>query len=217
MKTDEAGGMEDRIIEAAKLVFVRKGYEATSMNDIAVEVGISRTAMHYYFRTKETMFKAIFSQLTGEIFPNIDLIMNERTTILEKLPKIIDQYVSVLRHNLLFPLFVINEMNRDLGHLLGVIANKPEKVEPLLRLRRQVVDEMESGALRKMPLEDVLSTFLGLFVFPILLRNTLTTLFMNGDAEAFDEFLNRRRGLAHEIMYRMLSPAPDEQANIYRY
>ena len=51
MSTEELQDMESRIIEAAKRVFVRKGYEATKMGDIAADVGISRTAMHYYFRT----------------------------------------------------------------------------------------------------------------------------------------------------------------------
>ena len=42
--------MEPRIIEAAKRVFVRKGYEAATMSDVAAEVGIGRTALHYYYR-----------------------------------------------------------------------------------------------------------------------------------------------------------------------
>ena len=46
MSTEELQDMESRIIEAAKRVFVRKGYEATKMGDIAADVGISRTAMH---------------------------------------------------------------------------------------------------------------------------------------------------------------------------
>lgn len=46
MGTEELQDMESRIIEAAKRVFVRKGYEATKMGDIALEVGISRTALH---------------------------------------------------------------------------------------------------------------------------------------------------------------------------
>ena len=52
--------MEPRIIEAAKRVFVRKGYEAATMSDVAAEVGIGRTALHYYYRTKEILFDAIF-------------------------------------------------------------------------------------------------------------------------------------------------------------
>ncbi len=84
MSTEELQDMESRIIEAAKRVFVRKGYEATKMGDIAADVGISRTAMHYYFRTKEMLFDAIFGQLMGALLPNIEMIVDEPVSCLEK-------------------------------------------------------------------------------------------------------------------------------------
>ena len=52
MSKEEAITMESRILEAAKQVFVTKGYEATKMGDVAAKAGIGRTALHYYFRTK---------------------------------------------------------------------------------------------------------------------------------------------------------------------
>jgi AcrR family transcriptional regulator len=206
MKTDETNGMERRIIEAARQVFVRKGYDATTMSDIATEVGISRTAMHYYFRTKEMMFEAIFLQLIDAVLPNIDLIMDEPTTILEKIPRIVDQYIAALRENLMFPLFVINEMHRDMAHLFHVIAREPKRMQPVIRLKQQMMDEMERGLIKPLPPEDVVSTFIGLIVFPVLIRNALLALFMEGKPEAFDEFLNRRRQLISGVMQRLLAP-----------
>ena len=47
MSTEEVNTMEERILEAAKQVFVMKGYEATKMGDVAAEAGIGRTALHY--------------------------------------------------------------------------------------------------------------------------------------------------------------------------
>jgi AcrR family transcriptional regulator len=204
MKAEETNGIESRIIEAAKQVFVRKGYEATTMGDIAAEVGISRTAMHYYFRTKEMMFEAIFAQLTDTILPNVDLIMDEQTSILEKLPKIIDQYLTALRNNLMFPLFVINEMNRDPSRLFQAVLKNPRRLQPLLRLRRQMQEEMDKGLINTLPIEDVVSVFIGLIVFPILIRKTLIAAFMEGRPEAFDELINRRGALICDVMYGLL-------------
>ncbi|WP_347394970.1 TetR/AcrR family transcriptional regulator, partial [Parabacteroides leei] len=65
MSKEEAITMESRILEAAKQVFVTKGYEATKMGDVAAKAGIGRTALHYYYRTKEMLFDAIFDQLMG--------------------------------------------------------------------------------------------------------------------------------------------------------
>ena len=106
MGTESIIDMESRIIEAAKIVFVRKGYEDTKMGDIAAEVGISRTALHYYFHTKEVMFDAIFQQLMGGFLPNIALVVDAPTSCLEKILKIVDQYISMLQRNPLTDAFL---------------------------------------------------------------------------------------------------------------
>ena len=69
MEAKDMNEMEPRIIEAAKRVFVRKGYEAATMSDVAAEVGIGRTALHYYYRTKEILrryFRAIAFFIVAE-------------------------------------------------------------------------------------------------------------------------------------------------------
>jgi AcrR family transcriptional regulator len=43
---------EERILSAAKLVFVKKGMAGARMQDIANEAGINKAMLHYYFRNK---------------------------------------------------------------------------------------------------------------------------------------------------------------------
>jgi AcrR family transcriptional regulator len=203
---EENNDMESRIIEAAKRVFVRKGYEATKMGDIAAGTGISRTSLHYYFRTKELLFEAIFGQLIGMILPNVEIIMNEDACVMEKLPLIIDEYLAAIRQNPLFPVFVVSEMNRDPEHLFRAIAVHSGRIVPILRLREQVMAEMEMGLIRKRPLVDIASALLSLVVFPHLVRHALTTVFLEGDREAFEAFLDRRGELIKEVMRILLAP-----------
>ena len=49
----------ERIVDAARAVFRRKGFRATTMEDIAGELGVSKGAIYLYFRTK--------NELLGEI------------------------------------------------------------------------------------------------------------------------------------------------------
>lgn len=210
---EEITDMETRIIEAAKRVFVRQGYESATMSDIAREAGIGRTALHYYYRTKERLFEAIFGQLMSVLLPNIDRIMAEEKSMLEKLPPIIEQYITVVQANPSFPLFIINELNRDPDHLYRTILKDPERIQPILRMRKQMEQEMEQGLLRPMPLEDIVTALVGLIVFPMLIRRPLTDLFMEGDREAFDAFLLRRRLLITEIIIRLLAPQADGPQN----
>ncbi|WP_280745801.1 MULTISPECIES: TetR/AcrR family transcriptional regulator [unclassified Parabacteroides] len=198
--------METRVIEAAKVVFVRKGYVATTMKDIADEVGISRTSLHYYFRTKETLFEAIFEQLMKHLLPNIETIINEKSSVLEKAPAIVTQYLQAIRQNMLFPIFVVSEINRDPEHLFHAILKNPSKIEPLLRLREQIYEEMEQGLIQKRPLVDIASTLLSLVLFPFLLKTPLTKVFMDNNEAAFKDFLLNREKLITEIMLYLLTP-----------
>ncbi|MDH6305850.1 TetR/AcrR family transcriptional regulator [Parabacteroides sp. PF5-5] len=206
MGTDDTNNMETRVIEAAKVVFVRKGYVATTMKDIADEVGISRTSLHYYFRTKETLFEAIFEQLMKHLLPNIETIINEKSSVLEKAPAIVTQYLQAIRQNMLFPIFVVSEINRDPEHLFHAILKNPSKIEPLLRLREQIYEEMEQGLIQKRPLVDIASTLLSLVLFPFLLKTPLTKVFMDNNEAAFKDFLLNREKLITEIMLYLLTP-----------
>lgn len=210
---EEITDMETRIIEAAKRVFVRQGYESATMSDIAREAGIGRTALHYYYRTKERLFEAIFGQLMSVLLPNIGRIMAEEKSMLEKLPPIIEQYITIVQANPSFPLFIINELNRDPDHLYRTILKDPERIQPILRMRKQMEQEMEQGLLRPMPLEDIVTALVGQIVFPMLIRRPLTDLFMEGDREAFDAFLLRRRLLITEIIIWLLAPQADGPQN----
>lgn len=206
MSSEEAITMENRIIEAAKQVFVRKGYEATKMGDIATEAGIGRTALHYYYRTKDMLFDAIFDQLMDALIPNLEVIMDEDLPFLEKLPKIITQYAKTLRSNPLFPIFVINELQRDPEHIYGSILKDPSRVKPIVRLQTQIKAEMKQGILREMPLIYTATTLISLLIFPLLVRNPVTAIFLEGDTDKFDAFLEERIPYVTDIMIRLLTP-----------
>jgi AcrR family transcriptional regulator len=198
--------VETRILEAAKLVFVRKGYVQTTMSDVASEAGIGRTALHYYFHTKEMLFDAIFGQLMDYLLPNINKIMESEGTMLDKLPEIIRLYTLAIRENMLFPVFVISELNRDPQHLYLTILKNPRKIEPVIKLRRQMEEEMDKGILKKIPLINVVSTVIGMLIFPLLVHNPLSDIFLDGDKARFKEFITERASFVTDIVTGMLTP-----------
>lgn len=206
MEAKDMNEMEPRIIEAAKRVLVRKGYEAATMSDVAAEVGIGRTALHYYYRTKEILFDAIFGQLLSSLLPNIDRVLDEKSTMLEKMPVIVDLYMGIVRANPMFPNFVVGELNRDPERLFQTVLKDPKKIQPILRLRRQIEEEMDKGLLRKMPVIDLVSTLVSLVVFPLLIRKPLAAAFLDNDMGRFEEYMDRRRDLIVEVITQLMVP-----------
>lgn len=82
--------MEQKIIEAAKVTFLKKGFKETNMSDIAAEVGLIRPAMHYYFRTKERLFQAVFGDILMSFLPKVSDIITSDAPLEEKIGSITD-------------------------------------------------------------------------------------------------------------------------------
>lgn len=53
---------EQKIIEAARKVFTRKGYSATRTRDIAEEAGLNLALLNYYFRSKQKLFELVMAE-----------------------------------------------------------------------------------------------------------------------------------------------------------
>lgn len=198
--------VENSIIDAARNVFIEKGYVAASMGDIAIEAGIGRTTLNYYFRTKERLFESVLEQMVNYVLPNIGVIIEEDSPFWDKLGKIVSLYIDTIKIFPGFPAFIIGELNRDPDHLYRVILKKPQKIEPILKLRSLIETGMKEGRFRKLPIIFVVSTLLGLSVFPFLVEVPMTDVFLDGDKDAFDRFTEERKIYIVEIMKSLLNP-----------
>jgi AcrR family transcriptional regulator len=56
----------DQILDVAARLF-QKGYRATSLDDVAAEIGITRPALYYYFNAKEDILAAIYERAVGAL------------------------------------------------------------------------------------------------------------------------------------------------------
>ena len=56
-----------RIITAALGIFLRKGYERTSMRMISVEAGVTKGGIYHYFESKEALFREALSFITSQM------------------------------------------------------------------------------------------------------------------------------------------------------
>jgi len=66
----------DRLISAAKGLFIRKGYDDTTMSDIALESGLSRRTLYTYFESKVEVYQAVINSETDRIIEKLSDIAN---------------------------------------------------------------------------------------------------------------------------------------------
>jgi len=63
----------DKVLTAARDVFIRYGYKRVTMNDIAEAAGISRPALYLVFESKEEIFKSVYEHFVKQTLSEIGL------------------------------------------------------------------------------------------------------------------------------------------------
>ena len=75
---------EQKILDAAKEVFQKKGMTGARMQEIADKAGINKALLHYYYRTKEKLFEKAFEAAFSLFYPKVKKMLISDKTVLEK-------------------------------------------------------------------------------------------------------------------------------------
>ena len=59
-----------RIIDTATELFYKKGYRATTLDDVAKKIGVTKAALYHYVSSKENLLSIIYMQALESIFRN---------------------------------------------------------------------------------------------------------------------------------------------------
>lgn len=73
------------IVEKAKDLFSRKGYTATSIQDVCAAAGVSKGNLYYHFKSKEDLFIYLEEQNFAELSEQWEKISSQFESIIEKL------------------------------------------------------------------------------------------------------------------------------------
>jgi AcrR family transcriptional regulator len=188
---------EEKILEAAKTVFHRKGFEGARMQEIADEAGINKALLHYYFRTKENLFDAVFKAAFGEIFAKLFMTVDADVPLDKKLKNLISEYIGFLQKNSYIPGFILAEMNQNPEKIIDVFKSAP--VSPSMLFER-MKDFINDGELEKTDVRELFINILALCIFPVVARPMLQNIFDFSD-EQYDQFIEKRKKtLPHLIM-----------------
>ncbi|WP_300672844.1 TetR family transcriptional regulator [Desulfoluna sp.] len=194
---------EQRILDAAKLLFVQKGMDGTKMQDIADSAKISRTSLHYYFRSKQKLFEAVFYDQFDRFLPRVTKIMEQEITFEARLGQFVDKYLDLFLANPYLPNFMMNELNRDPEKMIELFAG-----EGLFSKR---VREQVEGELRLMNPSLEASHFIlnliSLCVFPFIARPMVKAFLINGEKDAFSHFIRERRAIIVDTLMCSINDA----------
>jgi len=86
-----------KFINAAKTLFVRKGYDDTTMIDIAEEAGLSRRTLYSYFESKVEVFQAVVNSEVEKILAQLSEIAKQNMPVQQKIVEFIFGYFRLVK------------------------------------------------------------------------------------------------------------------------
>jgi AcrR family transcriptional regulator len=85
----------DAVIDAAVRVFNRHGYEASSMEDVARETGLTKSSIYYHVSSKEELLARALERAFGPLLALLDEPEAKRGTPLERLKHLVHRVVVI--------------------------------------------------------------------------------------------------------------------------
>lgn len=181
---------EDKIREAAKRVFLKKGFDGTTSRDIAKEADMNIALTNYYFRSKEKLFLEIFKDVLEEYFQNMLTILNKDIDIKTKISEIIDNDFAMMKKEPDLVIFIMNEIHKSPQRLFPDMSVFRQVRETYLK--KQLEEGAANGTLRPMQLENILPLIKCGVEFIFMGKEIHKELFMMNDQD-FEKYAEEQK------------------------
>ena len=197
LKKKRDGDTEQRILDAAHAVFVRRGTAGTRMQEIAAEAGVNQALLHYYFRNKEHLARAAFERAAKGFMPAVVQVIASDGELEDKVRRIIDLELDHLSRAPYLPGYIIGEVTHHperAAQLIGAVTGlTPQDLGPrvLGTLRRQIEARVKAGAMRPIAPESFVVNLMALCIFPFAVRPMVQAM-LGMDDRRFGQFIARR-------------------------
>ncbi|HWS00425.1 MAG TPA: TetR/AcrR family transcriptional regulator [Prolixibacteraceae bacterium] len=192
---------KEKIVQAAQRVFIRKGMDGARMQEIADEAGINKAMLHYYFHSKDQLFREVFYGILSKLIPGLIQIFNGKEPFEDKIESIVTEYDSYISKNPVLPQFIIREINRDPEQLAGFMSGQGLD---FTQVQDMLDQEIKNGNIRPVTFPHLFANLIGMIVMPYIGRPLFQRKLFNNDSEKYDQYLLERRTVITQFVKQAL-------------
>jgi len=149
---------EKQIKAAAKKVFLKKGLAGARLEEIAKEAGIGRTALHYYFRSKEKLFQVVWHEAFAEIGERSAILERNDLTVVEKMQAFAQEYFTKSLEEPELDIFMLNEFNNNPEIMAGILLNA-SGIDLAQAFLKDIEKAVKKGELKGEPKQILITMF----------------------------------------------------------
>ncbi len=203
VKVENLTNTEKRILQAATEVFLEKGKDGARMQEIAGKAGINKALLHYYFRSKEQLYRRVFASEVRRFFDALLNATPPTEQIQSFLQYFINSYLDQLAARPRMMRFISWEIQQDMGVFKEILKEVllDSEDSPLFRFRGIIQKAMQEGEIRPVSFPQFMLSLLGMCVYPFLAQPVVETIYP--DIRVNDpEFLRQRKQEIFNLIWR---------------
>ena len=183
---------EKKIIEAATTVFSEKGKDGARMQEIADTAGINKALLHYYFRSKNKLFKIVFLYQFKKIISSIFSSIDDDDNFYNFLHSFVSSYIRHINPLKKLLRFVIWEIGKDDPELFSSVKSAfIEQGFPDNPIIMKTKEAIKTGQIKAVDPVHFTVSLLGMCIFPFITYQFIGKIIPGADMDNPDFIDNR--------------------------
>lgn len=123
---DKGVETRERLLEAAEELFIARGFDGVSVNDVATQAGVAKALVFYYFKSKQELFDAVLDRYyQGQAGALMNAMGDGARTVRERVHAGVDAYLDFIERNPGYSRLIQREIcssPRNLGKIMQYMA-----------------------------------------------------------------------------------------------
>lgn len=193
-----------KILKAAEEEFFEKGFGGARMLSIAARAGVSHSMLHYYFRSKEELFKQVFDSKAKLISAILEGIYSEDVDFLDLIRQFSERQFDVMKDNDRFGMFVVSNVVNDQENLRKAIELCTGRFSAYLKsFTHSLEEEIKAGRIRRISAANLILDVVSLNMMTFLSLPVMRKIMSKDELE---RYLSERKTSNADLIVAGLRP-----------
>jgi AcrR family transcriptional regulator len=154
----------EHILNVAEVLFAEKGFDGTSVRDIAQQAGVNLAMISYYFGSKEKLLESLIEFRAGYVYGILDELNKDETlSPWDKIDRLVDFYVDRVLSNMKFHMIMWQESSARSEEIKArTIGIKLRNLEQIMKI---IADGQQKKMFRQVDIQMTVGTIMGTITY----------------------------------------------------
>ena len=166
---------EAKIKDAARRVFISKGFNGCTSREIAKEAGMNVALVNYHFQSKGNLFDLVVSSVMEDFTLSMIDIFHTNMPLINKARIFIDKEYEFLSKYPEIPNFIVNELGKKDKSFFECLDIKDKLFET--KIFDQIEEAQKNGEMRKIDIVSIMLLMMSNCHFPFIAKPMVQTIY----------------------------------------